>query len=147
MELSSYVKFELESSLAENMESQPNSVKLEYGSGYPLIWMSDRHTTLMLRQEFCALVENDWSVYPSISHRRLTDATVVHRTVTDFHEIEGSVANDLMFDLPERYQEDAGRGTGINLRSDPLRLLDYWAQAGQTALVGVLAAYDNRQDR
>jgi hypothetical protein len=36
-----------------------------------------------------------------------------------------------------------GRGTEINLRTDQLRVLDYWAQAGQTAMVGVSLQVDN----
>jgi hypothetical protein len=62
-----------------------------------------------LGQEFVALIGDDWSLYPSISYKGLTDGTVVHQSVTDFKEIEGSVANDLIFDVPERYGEDAGR--------------------------------------
>jgi hypothetical protein len=38
--------------------------------------------------------------------------------LTDFKEIEGAATNDLIFDLPEKYHEDAGRGTEINLLSD-----------------------------
>jgi hypothetical protein len=68
---------------------------------------------------------------------------VVHQTVIDWHEIEGLITSDLVLDLPQRYQEDAGRGTEINLRSDQLRVLDYWAQAGQSALVGVSLQISN----
>jgi hypothetical protein len=51
--------------------------------------------------------------------------------------ISEAVTNNLLFELLEKYREDAGRGTEINLRTDQLRVRDYWAQAGQTALVGV----------
>jgi hypothetical protein len=73
-----YVKFELESSMAASMEGQPNIVKLEYRSGYALIGTSDRYTIRMLNQEFCALMGDDWSLYASISYKRLTDGTIVH---------------------------------------------------------------------
>jgi hypothetical protein len=45
---------------------------------------------------------------------------------------------------PARIQEDAGRGTEINLRVDQLRVLDYLVQAGQTALVSVSVNVANR---
>jgi hypothetical protein len=45
--------------------------------------------------------------------------------------IVGLITNHIMLDLPERYREDARRGT------EQLRVLDYRAQAEQSALVGV----------
>jgi hypothetical protein len=68
----------------------------------------------------------------------LTDGAVVHQTAAEWHEEN----LDYMLDLPERYQEDAGRGTEINPRSDQLRVLDYWAQGGRTVLVGVSLQLD-----
>jgi hypothetical protein len=114
-------------------------VKLEYGPGYALVGMSDNYSMRMLGQEFCAHMGEDRGLYPSISYRRETDDTVVHQTATDWHE----ESLYYMLDLPERYQEDAGRCTEINLRSDQLRVLDYSAQAGQTALVRVSLFLDN----
>jgi hypothetical protein len=64
------------------------------------------------------------------------DGTVVHQTVSDWRNIEDLVTNTIILDLPERFQEDAGRGTEINLRSDQIRVVDYLAKAGQSALVG-----------
>jgi hypothetical protein len=49
----------------------------------------------------------------------------------------------LLFDLPEKHQEESGRGTEINLQTDQLRVFDYWAQAGRAALVGVSLQVDN----
>jgi hypothetical protein len=138
-----YIRFELEESTAAYMSDQPNAVQLEYGSRYARIGMGDTYTIRMLKNEFGAVIGDDWSLYPSLSHRRRTDGTILHHTVTDVTEIKGAVEKDLLFDLPERYQEDAGRGTDINLRSDQLRVLDYWAQTGQTALVGVSLQVDN----
>jgi hypothetical protein len=129
--------------MAANIEGQPNMVQLEYGTGHGKIGLSDRCTIRMLKNEFFALIGDDWSIYPSISYSRLTDGSVLHRTVGNFAEVEGAIANDLMFELPGKFQEDGGRGTEINLRTDQLRVLDYWGQAGQTAIVGVSPQIDN----
>jgi hypothetical protein len=46
---------------------------------------------------------------------------------------------------PPRIQTGAARGTEISLQEDQLKVLDYWAQAGQTAMVGVSILVDNQQ--
>jgi hypothetical protein len=113
------------------LEDQPNKIKLIYGSGYALFGMGDRYTIRMLAGEFLTLIgAEDWSICPSVSYERLMDGTIVCQTVTDWREIEGLITNDIMLNLPERYQEDAGRGTDINLRTDQLRVLDYWHRQG-----------------
>jgi hypothetical protein len=132
-----YIQFTHEENSAQDMEDQPNRVKLEYGSGYALVGMSDRYTIRMLSQEFCMLIGEDRSIYPSIRYQRLTDGTVVHKTVSDWRETEGLVGMDIMLDFPARIQEDAGRGTEIILRSDQLGVLHALTQAEQSALVGV----------
>jgi hypothetical protein len=71
------------------------------------------------------------------------DGTILHRTLSEFNEISEVVTNDLLFELPDKYQEEAERGTEINLRMDQLRILDYWARVGQTALVGVSLPVEN----
>jgi hypothetical protein len=78
-----YIKFTHEENLAASMENQQNIVGLEYGSGYALVGMSDRYTIRLLGQEFCALIGDGWSLYPSVSYQRLMDGTVVRETVAD----------------------------------------------------------------
>jgi hypothetical protein len=47
--------------------------------------------------------------------------------------------------LPPSIREEWATGTDINLRSDQLQVLDYWAQAAQTAFVGISFKADNYQ--
>jgi hypothetical protein len=89
--------------------------------------------------ELCALSEEDLGLYPSLASDGLTDGTMVHPTIS---YVEKGPLYTLL-ELPEKYQEDAGRGTEINLRMDQLRVVDYWAQAGQTALIGVALQVNN----
>jgi hypothetical protein len=98
-----YIKFTHQDNLAASMDNQPNIVQLVYGTGYGMFGMSDMYTIGMLAGEFLALIGPDyWSIYPSVSYERLTDATVVHQTVTDWREIEGLITYDIMLDLRER---------------------------------------------
>jgi hypothetical protein len=97
----------------------------------------------MLKNEFCAPIGDEWSLYSGLPYRRLVDGTVQHHTVSSCDEISGAVANHLMFELPEKFQEDFGRGTEIASRTDQIRILDYWAQGNQTMLVGVSLYLDN----
>jgi hypothetical protein len=132
-----------EGSMAESMRGQPHIVQIEYGSGYARIGMGDTYTISMLKNEFCALIGDDWSLYPGLAYRRLMDGTVQHYAVSNYDEISGAVANHLMFELPGKFQEDSGRGTEIASRVDQLRILDYWAQGNQTMLVGASLYLDN----
>jgi hypothetical protein len=95
----------------------PSIVQLEYRSGYARIGMGGGYTIQMLGQKFFALVRDDWSLYPGLAYRRLIDGTILHHTVSEYGEISEAVTNDLLFELPERTQKDAGRGTEINSAS------------------------------
>jgi hypothetical protein len=98
------------------MSDQPNMVQIEYESGYARLGMGDRYTIRMLKHEFCALIGDDWSLYPALAYRRVTDGSIFHHSISEYDEIRSAVANNLPFDLPEKYQEDAGTGTEINIR-------------------------------
>lgn len=138
------ILFSLETSMSSTIQSMPNMVQIEYGDGDARIGMGERYTITMLNNELCAVIGDDWGIYPSLAYRRLLDGTVRHHTTANYDEISGAVEHNIMFELPEKIQEDAGRGTEIVLTTDQLRLSDYWAQAGQTALVGVALQTDNR---
>jgi hypothetical protein len=61
----------------------------------------------------------------------------------NFEEVKNALAFNIGVDLPDKIQEEAGRGTKIALRADQFRVLDYWAQAHQKAMVGVSLYLDN----
>jgi hypothetical protein len=113
-----YILFEIENSCAASMLSQPNRVQIEYGPGYARIGMGCRYTIAMLCQEFCALIGNDWSLHPGLAYQRLTHTTIRHHMVSEYSEITTAVTNNLIFELPEKHLEEAGRGTeGIFART------------------------------
>jgi hypothetical protein len=105
--------------------------------------MGDMNTITMLKNEFCALIGDDWALYPSLSYLRFRDGTVRHHTTRNLEEVREAQALNIWFELPDKIQTDVGRGTEIILRTDLLRVLDYWAQANQTAMVGVSLYLDN----
>jgi hypothetical protein len=132
-----YIWFVPEESFADSMKDRPNLGQIEYGSGYARVGMGDTYTISMLKNEFCALIGDDWSLYSGLAYRRL------HHSVSDHEEIRGAAESHLMFEFPDKFQEDFGRGTEIANRTDQLRILDYWAQANQSMLVGVSLYLDN----
>jgi hypothetical protein len=137
------ILFTPEESFAESMKDQTSMVQIEYGSGYARFGMDDTYTIAVLNDEFCALMGDDWSIYPGLAYRRLVDGTVQHHSVSDYEQIRAAVDSHLMFELPQKIQEDFGRGTKIANRTDQLRILDYWAQSNQSMLVGVTTYIDN----
>jgi hypothetical protein len=59
---------------------------------------------------------------------------VLHETLAVWDPSDDASMNDIMMLIPPRIQAGAARGTEINLTGDQLLLMDYWAQAGKTAL-------------
>jgi hypothetical protein len=137
------ILFSLDTSMVSTVQSMPNMVQIEYGSGYARVGMGDKYTIAMLKNEFYALIGDEWAVYPSLAYRRLRDETVRHHITTKFDEVKDALALNIGFDLPDKIQTDVGRGTEIGLRADQLRVLDHWAQANQTAMVGASMYLDN----
>jgi Na+-transporting NADH:ubiquinone oxidoreductase subunit NqrF len=119
------VLFSLDTSIGRSIISMPNMVQIEYGEGYARIGIGDSYTITMLKMEFCALIGDDWGLYPALAYRRLTDETVRHHTMANFHEIRNAIEYNIRFELPKKIQEDAGRGTEIAPTTDQLRVLDY----------------------
>jgi hypothetical protein len=137
------ILFTPEESFAESMKDQPNMVQIEYGFGYARFGMGDPYTIAVLKDEFCALIGDDWSTYPGLAYRRLVDGTVQDHSVSDYEQIRAAIDSHLMFELPQKIQEYFGRVTKIANRTDQLRILDYWAQSNQSMLVGVTIYIDN----
>jgi hypothetical protein len=99
-------------------------VQIEYESGYARIGMGDTYTITMLKNEFCALIGDDWGICPSLAYRRLLDGTIRHHTTKKFEEVKDALAINIGFDLPPKIQTEVARGTEIVLRTDQLRVLD-----------------------
>jgi hypothetical protein len=138
-----YILFEPEDSLAEDLKAMPVRVKIEYDYGYAKFGMGDRYTLRMLAQEFWALTQNSWELYPGVSVSREIDGTIRRGTTTDAIRFNNSLSSDVMVDPPVRIQEDQGRGTAINSKEDQARLLQYWAWARQEIAAGVAFFIDN----
>jgi hypothetical protein len=103
------ILFSLETSMGSPMISVPNMVQIEYGEGYARIGMGDSYTITMLKNEFCALIGDDWGLYPQPEYRRLTDGTVRHHTARNFDEMKNAIMYSIGFEPLEKIQEDAGR--------------------------------------
>jgi hypothetical protein len=65
--------------------------------------------------------------------------------LTSWKEEDDHTDRDYILCLPPRIQAGAARSSEIRLRADQLRVIDYWAQAGQEALVGILIFVNNQQ--
>jgi hypothetical protein len=70
------------------------------------------------------------------------EGLVIHETLAVWEPKDDASSNGIMVISP-RIQVAAARGMEINLRGDELLLMDYWAQAGQTELVGVSIHVEN----
>jgi hypothetical protein len=90
------ILFSLETSMESPIISMPNVLQIEYGEGYARIGMGDNCTIAMLKNEFCALIGDDWGLYPEPAYRRLTDGTVRHHTTRIFDEIKNAIIGRLI---------------------------------------------------
>jgi hypothetical protein len=71
--------------------------------------MGDSYTITMLKNEFCALIGDDWGLYPALAYRRLADGSVRHHTMVNFDEIKNAIAYNIGFELLEKIHEDSRR--------------------------------------
>jgi hypothetical protein len=126
------------------MDSSPNICKVEYEEGYVTYGMPERYTTRMLFGEFSALTP-DWRFLPTPCYKRNAQGWIIHETLVTWKEQDDLTGNDSLLLIPQRIQEWAARATEINLRADQLQVIDYLAQEGQTALVGISMFVDNHQ--
>jgi hypothetical protein len=73
----------LDSLVDEPMKDMDVQVRVEYEGGYMEVGMENAYTIKMLGDEFQALTQRDWRIYPLNGYRRLTDTTVVHQSTRD----------------------------------------------------------------
>jgi hypothetical protein len=97
----------------------------------------------MLYAEFHALTDG-WRLMPTPCYKRNPQGCVIHETLVVWELKDDASRNNNMMLIPLRIQAGAARSTEINLRGDQLLLTDYWAQDGQTSLVGASIHVDNR---
>jgi hypothetical protein len=91
----------------------------------------------MLAQEFWALTQDTWELYPRETCNREIDGTIIYDTTNDPVRFRESQGVDYMLDPPAKIQEDQGRGMAINSKADQDGLLQYWAWARQDIAAGV----------
>jgi hypothetical protein len=128
------ILFASKSNMANSIEEMPVTVKIEYQDGFAVVGIPDRETSRQLAHEFGTLIP-DWGMRPWVPVARDYHGRVQHKVVNNWNPDDPAL--DVIFGLPPRIQEDNARGTEINLRIDQLDVLEYWAQAGQEASVGV----------
>jgi hypothetical protein len=125
------------------MDSTPVICKIEDDEAYATFGIPEAYTMMILFTEFHALTEG-WSLLPSPCYKRNAQAWVIHETLTNLTENEDFTTDDRILSLQPRIQEGAARGTEINLRADQVRVIDYWAQAGQTEMVVISVTHGSQ---
>jgi hypothetical protein len=110
----------------ERKESETKIV-IEYDHGYMLEGTGNAYTIRMISNDFMALTQNQWELYPAMGYRRLIDGTIVHKCTKDVREGQQILAEDATIVPPVKVIEERGRGTEIHSTADQGRLLQYWA--------------------
>jgi hypothetical protein len=105
--------------------------------------MPDWYTIAMLYEEFHALTPS-WSLMPTPCYKRDPHGLVLHETLAVWDQSDDVSMDNNMMLIPPRTQVGAASGTEISLRGNQLLLMDYWAQAGNTALAGVSIHVQNQ---
>jgi hypothetical protein len=124
-------------SLATSLKKEPIQAMIEYEYGYMKVGMGAAYTIRCLTNEFWALTQNPWEIYPTIGYRRLIDGSVVHKVTNDLRESQEVLAHEEMIVPPAKVVEERGRGTEIHSLADQGKLLQYWAWSQQPIEVGV----------
>jgi hypothetical protein len=104
-----YILFAPRDRLAAAMKNQPNQVMIEYEYGHMRVEMGEAYTVRMLANEFYALTQNTWEMYPKAGYRRLIDGTTVHNVTTDLREFHEVLAVDDLIEPPPKILEERGR--------------------------------------
>jgi hypothetical protein len=133
-----YILFTPRDSLAAAMKNQPIQEVIEYEYGYMRVGMGEAYTIRMLTNQFLALAQNTWEIFPKAGCRRLIDGSVVHNVTTDLHEYHSVLALDDMIVRPPKILEERGRGTEIHSLADQAKLPQYLAWSQQEIEVGVM---------
>jgi hypothetical protein len=135
------ILFTSDTSLAKGIEEMPCTVRIEYQDGFAMVGMPERYTLRHLAHEFGRMIP-DWGICPRGPYLRDISGAVIHEGTKDWSPKNPWL--DFMMEPLPSIQEDSGRGTEIKLPIDQLSILDYWAQAGQEALIGVAFQFNGR---
>jgi hypothetical protein len=115
-----YIQFVPRDLIMKPVQAHLVQIRIDYDDGYAEIGMDYAYTLRMLSNEFRALTSM-WNIYPRICVYRDNNGVVIRETDIDSNG-KGRM-NDEILVLPPRIQEEATRGTEINLREDQTFLL------------------------
>jgi hypothetical protein len=79
-----YIMFSHPDTIMTAMAEMKTQVLVEYENGYMREGISNTYTIQILYDDFMALTENTWELYPATAYRRTVDGTIVHNCVRDF---------------------------------------------------------------
>jgi hypothetical protein len=122
----------------------PAAIKIDYHDGYAIIGMPETYTMHILAIEFTKLTHS-WRILSIPCIKRDYRGWAVHEMLVSWTLDDDFTDHDDIRILPVRIQEGATRGTEIRPSSDHLQILDHWAQASQTAQVGISIAEGQQQ--
>jgi hypothetical protein len=122
----------------------PVTVKIDYANGYAVLGMPEAYTMMTLAREFAAITPQ-WRFLPIPCTKRDYQGWVIHEALAQRTPQDDFTNNDQILILPVCIQEEAAGGVEIGLKSDQLPVLDYWAQARQTAHVSISIGDRQRQ--
>jgi hypothetical protein len=117
-------------------------VLIEYEDGYMRVATMEAYTIKMISDDFMALTQNQWDLFPIDCDRRLIDGTVVHKTTSDYWVGQSIKASNAQVELPPEILEERGRGSEIHTVRDQDLLLQYWAWAQLPLEVGIMLPQD-----
>jgi hypothetical protein len=133
-----YILFTPKDMITNSIEESETKVLLEYDHRYMFEGIGNASAIRMLFDDFIALTQNQWELYPALGYRRPIDGTIVHKCTTDFREGQQILAEDATTVPPVKVLEERGRGTEIHSIQDQGRLLQYWAWSRMPFEVGVV---------
>jgi hypothetical protein len=133
-----YIMFTPRDMIATSVRSSETKIMVEYEYGYMFEGIGNAYTIRTVFQDFMALTQNQWELYPAVGYRRLIDGTIVHKCTRNYREGQQILAEDAAIPPPIMVIEERGRGTEIHSIADQGRLLQYWAWARLPLEVGII---------
>jgi hypothetical protein len=79
-----YILFTPQNMIATAMAESETQVMVEYDNGYMREGIGNAYTIQILYDDFMALTQNTWEIYPAVAYRRLSDGTIVHNCARDY---------------------------------------------------------------
>jgi hypothetical protein len=120
-----YILFPPTDMIATAMSESETKILVEYDCGYMQEGIGNAYTIQMIYDDFMALTQNTWALYPATAYRILLDGTIVHKCTTDYRTGQLIRSEGTPAQQPPRIIEDKGRGSEIRSREDQGKLLQY----------------------